>query len=110
MTLDTLETENYECGDNNTSQKHIEHCTINHGEETICRMDDNRLLKNIVFGIMDGQNKRGNQAGNGLMTSWIGARKTSTLVPERHPLTQQDGTGLSTVEAARKASIGHQRA
>ena len=25
----------------------------------ICRMDDNRLVKNVVFGIMDGQNMRG---------------------------------------------------
>ena len=27
--------------------------------EHICRMDDNRLAKNVVFGIMDGQNRRG---------------------------------------------------
>ena len=25
----------------------------------ICRMDDNRLVKNVLFGIMDGQNMRG---------------------------------------------------
>jgi len=25
----------------------------------ICRMDDNRLVKNVVFGIVEGQNRRG---------------------------------------------------
>ena len=32
----------------------------------ICRMDDNRLVKNVVFGIMDGQNRRGR-----LSREWI---------------------------------------
>jgi len=42
----------------------------------IYRMDDNRLVKVVVFGLHDGREK---QAGNGLMTSKNGARQTSTL-------------------------------
>jgi len=28
----------------------------------ICRMDDNRLMKNVMFGIVDRQNRRGRQS------------------------------------------------
>jgi len=28
----------------------------------ICRMDDNRLVKNVVFGIVEGQNMRGRRS------------------------------------------------
>jgi len=62
----TLATENNECRDQ-TKAWHQKECdATDYGEERIlklyghiCRMDDNRLLKNVVFGIIDGLNRRG---------------------------------------------------
>jgi len=57
----------------------------------ICRMDDNRLVKVVVFGIMDGKNKREDQAGNALMTQKNGVTLSSAWRRIDH-----NGGGLST--------------
>jgi len=46
----------------------------------ICRMKDNRLVKEVMFGMMQGQMKRGR---NGWMTSRNGAEKMLSSVEVR---------------------------
>jgi len=41
----------------------------------ICRMDDNRLVKNVLIGIAERQNRRGRRAGSGWTTSKNGGGK-----------------------------------
>lgn len=58
----TMAAENYKRGDQKTSRNHEEYCAIHRGEELfghICRMENNRLVKHLVFSIMDGQTRRG---------------------------------------------------
>jgi len=43
------------------------------------RMDDNRLVKVAVCGMMDGKTSEEGRAGNGSKKSKNGARQTSTL-------------------------------
>ena len=38
------------------------------GQCHICRMQDDRLIKQAVFGIMDGKNKKGRLEGDGQTT------------------------------------------
>jgi len=45
----------------------------------ISRMDDNRLVKVVVFGMINGKTSEEDQARNGSMTSKNGARQTFTL-------------------------------
>jgi len=69
----------------------------------ICRMDDNRLVKNVVFGIIDGTKQE---------------RKTEKRVDGRHQRmasdrranTQHHRAGPFGVETSCHGGIGHQRA
>jgi len=67
----------------------------------IGRMEDSRLVKCVVFGIMDGQIRRGRPS------KVVGRHQG--MVPDRHPHSQQEGTGPGTVEIDRQTSTGHQR-
>jgi len=57
----------------------------------ICRMDDNRLVKNVVFGIIDGLNRRGRPR-----REWMDER-LQIMVLDRRANTQHHRAGVETV-------------
>ncbi len=68
----------------------------------ICRMEDKRLVKGVVFGIMGGWTRRGRPS-----REWLDDIKEWC---QMDILSQQDGTGPCTVEMESQTGIGHQRA
>jgi len=68
----------------------------------ICRMDDNRLMTNLVFGIIDGLNRR--------KTEQRVDGRHQRMVSDRCANTRHHGSGPFRVETSCHGGIGHQRA
>ena len=67
----------------------------------ICRMKDNRLVKEVMFGMMEGETRRGRPGRD-----WFDDIK-EWCEEEIH--TQQEGAGSRHVENKREDGIGHLR-
>jgi len=65
----------------------------------LCRMKDNRLVKEVMFGIKEERQGEEDRAENGWTTSRSGAEKKSH--------TQQEGAGSRHVEDDGEDRIGH---